>query len=294
MFAVISRSEHQVSGGPVPPLPILTDIPRLQRSFGLVRLAVGQANGASAVRRVFQEGSAKLRFPRVAAGEPPQAVLLNIAGGMAGGDRQDVSVEVEENAGVIVTTQACERVYHSLGGDAQMLSTAVLGAGAQLEWLPQPLIFFDRGRLKREMQVTMAADATLLAVESVIFGRTASGEDVIHGALSDAWSIRRGGRLIHAERFHLDGAIRQELKKPFVLAGNRAVSALRYVAQDAQKRLEEMRTLLKDAAIPCAASAWNGMMLVRFVAPDGYHLTRELVRVTAAFRKRAMPRAWMV
>ena len=266
----------------------------MQRSFGVAALTFEQKDGATRLARIFQEGAVKVRFPNVAAGFAPEAVLLNMAGGMTGGDAQDIAVDVGPGAQATLTTQACERIYRSLGDDAAILGNIGLAAGAQLEWLPQPVICFDGARLKRETHVNLSSDATLLAVESVIFGRTASGETVEYGALSDAWFIRRAGRLIHLERFEIDGAIRAVLAKPMVLGANCAMATLRYIAPDAEGRLDELRALLADSPVPAAASAWNGMLIARLVAPDGYSLNRELVRVLGGFRGKALPRAWMM
>jgi urease accessory protein len=42
-----------------------------------------------------------------------------------------------------------------------------------------------------------------------------------------------------------------------------------------------------------AASAWNGMLLVRLLATDGATLRHDLLRALAALRGgRAMPRVW--
>jgi urease accessory protein len=270
------------------------EAPRLQRSFGAASLRFELREGISHAARVYQEGAVKVRFPNVAAGRAPEAVLLNMAGGMTGGDRQDIAVEVGPGARTTVTTQSCERIYRSSGDDASMLVCIAAAPEATLEWMPQPLILFDGGRLKRETHVDVSTDATLLAIESIILGRAASGEVVEYGALSDAWSIRRAGRLIHVERFAADGGLRATLAKPMVLGEHRAMATLRYVAPDAEGRVGEMRAILADSPIVCAASAWNGMLIARFLAPDGYALTGELVRVLQAFRNASLPRTWML
>ena len=142
----------------------------------------------------------------------------------------------------------------------------------------------------------MSADARLLALESVIFGRTESGETVRSGALLDGWFVHRGGALIQAECLDLSGEIGATLAKQAVLNGNRAMATLRYIAPDAEGRLDHMRAVLgaPDAVTGAitAASAWNGMMVVRFVAADGYALNCELARVLEAFRGRPLPRVW--
>jgi urease accessory protein len=119
---------------------------------------------------------------------------------------------------------------------------------------------------------------------------------VASGALSDSWFVHRDGKPIHAERFALEGAIQATLDKPSVLNGHHAMATLRYIAPHAQERIDEMRALLADGpkehGTVSAATAWNSMMIVRFIAPDGYRLNREIDRVLRGFRRKALPRVW--
>ena len=46
----------------------------------------------------------------------------------------------------------------------------------------------------------MSIRPELLAVESIVLGRTAMGETAHDVVLTDAWRIRRGGRLVFADR----------------------------------------------------------------------------------------------
>ena len=268
----------------------------LQRTFGAIELVFSRSGDSTTATRVFQQGALRARFPSDAHGEPPEAVLLNLAGGLTGGDRLDIAVRAHEGAAAVVTTQSCERIYRSPGNDAVVTGHIRLAQSARMEWLPQPVILFDGGRLKRETHVELFADSHLLAVEAVIFGRTEYGETVRSGALLDGWFVRREGELIQAECLNLSGEISAMLARPAVLGGNRAMATLRYIAPEAEARLEEMRAILSapDAinSAVAAASAWNGMMVMRFVAPDGYALNREMARVLSAFRGKQLPRVW--
>jgi urease accessory protein len=299
MFAVISRSDADIGvGAAYRAMDKPVCVPALQRSVGAVDLAVSRRNGSSTVRRAFQQGAMKVRFPSVEAGEPPEAVLINLAGGLTGGDRLEFGARLDARSSAVVTTQACERIYRSTGNDAAIVGRIRLDAETSLEWLPQATIFFDGARLTRETHVELAADARLLAVECVIFGRTARGESVASGALSDCWFVHRAGRLIHADRFSVSDDIQATLNSPSVLDGSRAMATLRYIAPDAEERIDHMRGLLADApeeySTISAASAWDGMMLVRFAAADGYRLTREVGRVLCGFRRKALPRVWLI
>jgi urease accessory protein len=287
MFAVISRSSAAKATGRAEDFS-------LQRSRGVLDLIFADRGGKSHATRAYQQGAMKVRFPNVIEGQPLEAVVLNTAGGLTGGDRLDLKFHAEAGAAATVSSQACEKVYRSPGDPAHVSVGISLDAGAALGWLPQPAIFFDGAHLRRETHVTMAANATLLALEGVIFGRAAMGETVKTGSLSDAWSIRRGGRLVHVDRFATGDAIGPILGRMTVLGANRAMATLRYVAPDAQARIEEMRGLLANSLCAAAASAWDGMMVVRLAAADGYGLIAELMRVLSAFRAAPMPRVWSI
>jgi urease accessory protein len=265
-----------------------------QRSIGTTSLEFAAEQGVSRACRVYQHGSMKVRFPYAPRALGPEAVLINISGGLTGGDRQTLEAELGPAAQATITTQACEKIYRSLGDDAVVESRLVLKPGARLHWLPQPAILFNGARLRRTLAIDLADDdATILALEAVIFGRTAMREIVTQGALDDTITIRRGGRLIHAERFALKDENFSLLAKPAVLAGHHAMASLRYVATDASTRIEEMHAILAEIDDGIAAvSAWNGLMLVRCVAADGYRLTRMLMRILSSFAGASVPRAW--
>ena len=85
-------------------------------------------------------------------------------------------------------------------------------------------------------EVVLAGDASPLAIETLIFGRTAMGEDVLHGACRDVWQVRRDGALVFADAFRVEGAVADSLNRPATLDGARAVAMLLYVAPDAADR----------------------------------------------------------
>ena len=58
---------------------------------------------------VFQRSPIRIMFPRVDGGPAEEAVLINTAGGVAGGDRLEAGVIALDNASVAVTSQAAER-----------------------------------------------------------------------------------------------------------------------------------------------------------------------------------------
>ena len=267
----------------------------LQRSSGRVDLRFVARGSGTAPVRLYEQGALKARLTRRSsdASGAVEAVIINAAGGLTGGDHVTAAVTVGDHAAVTITSQGCERIYRSVAGDARVETVLTIDAGARLHWLPQPTILFEASRLNRTTTVDLARGSRLLALEALIFGRTAMGEVVRSGAWRDAWTVRRDGRLVFADAFRLDDA--SVLSSRFAFAGNRAVATLIYGADDAAARLPDLRQAIDTAfGKDSGASAWNGLLVARMLAPDGYALTQGLMKVLAPLRDLPMPRAWML
>lgn len=264
---------------------------RRQRAESRVAVRVERMGAQSGVRSIAEAGSARVRLPTTRDGVP-EAVLINTAGGVAAGDTVRIEASVATDAALVLTTAAAEKVYRSEGETAEIVTALSLASGARLDWIPQETILFDQARLRRRLEVDMHPSATALLFEATIFGRQASGESVREGSFEDRWRVSRGGRLAYADTLRLDGPVAALLARPAVAAGARGLATLLYVAPDAEARLEPARALLVEAASTCGASAWNGLLAIRWLARDGGSLHRDVARFMTAFRGRPLPRVW--
>ena len=260
------------------------------RAVGRIALAVKASGGATRRWRVREEGSLRVRCPGPPAGEL-EAVIVNTAGGVAGGDRFSLDVAVEPGARLVVTTAAAEKIYRTLAPDAAIDVTLAVGAGGSLAWLPQETILFDRARLARSIEVDLAEDARLILAEALVLGRSGMGEVVDDGGLVDRWRLRRNGRLIHAEAMRLEGGIAAKLKEPAVAKGGVAVATV-LVAPGDDATVAAVRALDAIFRGEVGASAWNGFAVMRLCAADGAALRHDLVAVLSALRGAALPRLW--
>src|SRR5262249_16815048 len=152
---------------------------------------------------------------------------------------------VDDGARLTVTTAAAEKAYRSHGPDATVEVRLTVGSGASLHWLPQEMILFDRSRVRRSIDVDLAANATLVLAEAVVFGRSAMGEIVSVGTFFDRWRVRRVGKLVFAETVRLDGAIAEKLSRSAVADGGRAVATMLMVPGD-DSAVEAVRALSQD------------------------------------------------
>lgn len=269
-----------------------------QRVKGEGGLDVGIIDGRTRIRRLYQQGAAKIRLPEKFDG-PLEAVLINTAGGMTGGDRLDWSFGIGPGASAVFTTQACEKAYRSSHDNARIHTRIDVAAGGHLAWLPQETIVYDQSALERRLDIDLATGATALVVESTIFGRRAMGETVRTARYRDAWRIRMDGRMLHAENFATSGDVATALGRAAIAGGAAAVATVLLVSRDAGDYLDAARNLLGDSG---GASAWttagdhdaqNGKLLARLVAKDGYDLRRRLVPVLELLNGRAtLPKVW--
>ena len=265
---------------------------RMQRAQGGASVSFRSREGRTCLARLFQEGCAKLRFPRPLGSDDPQAIIINTAGGLTGGDRFSVEVALAAGAAACITTQACERIYRSTGADAVVTNRLQLSAGARLGWLPQETILFDGGRLSRMLDVDLVDDAELVVVEAVLFGRQAMGEILHSGHLHDRWRIRRDGRLIFADDLRVEGDIAARLAPQPAMAGGRSMATVLFAGSAPERFLDQARSIIGPNG---GASAWNGKFLARLVEETGLALRRRLEPLLILLLGgRPLPRVWLL
>jgi urease accessory protein len=261
------------------------------RAQGAVKFDVQLKDGATRLGRVHESGSLRVRFPSPEA-EGLSGVFVNTAGGIAGGDRFDIHITTGEGSRLTLTTAAAEKVYRAAGPAAQLNITLKAEACSHLAWLPQETILFDRARIFRRIDIDLAADASLLLCEIVVFGRSAMGEKMLHGEFVDRWRLRRGGRLVFAETIRLDGDIGEKLARPAIANGGVAIGTALIVPGDAGV-VEKIREASDQFGGEVGISCWNGFAMARFCAQDAARLRADMMAVLGRASGAALPRLWL-
>ncbi len=233
-------------------------------------------------------------MPKTHDGNRFEAVMINTAGGMTGGDHIDWHYDLGHNTNTVLTTQACERIYKSAGGSARTDIHLTLADNASLAWLPQETILFDQSRFERTITVEMSPTSRLLFLEPVAFGRTTMGESIDQGWLRDHWKFFCNGDLFHADFFNLSGDISTWLGRSAIANGNLAMATLLLVSQDAEMKLDAARALIgKNGGASWWKTAGIGKLLARIVARDSYELRKTLLPVVDMLNdKAALPKCW--
>jgi len=273
---------------------------KLQRAQGTGRLTTKTRNDTTHIDELFQEGCAKIRLPKTHS-SAMEAVLINTSGGLTGGDALNWHIKAADNSRLTVTTQACERAYKSLGDVADVKTCIDIGKNARLDWLPQETILFDHSHLRRTLEVNLADSACFTAVEAIVLGREAMGEQARSARFSDNWRIRRNGRLVHAEANKLS-AFNLERDGLSTLARNTALATILFIAENAETRLDDIRALISpntkaetgDVNVgTVGASALGEKLIVRVLAPNGLALRRIITPIVKHLSSVAsLPRLW--
>jgi urease accessory protein len=111
---------------PAPAQIVMT--PPLQRARGVGRIATKQRDGRTHLDTLFQQGCGKIRLPSTHS-SALEAVLINTAGGITGGDHLQWEANVAPGGHLVLTTQACERSYRSTGDFAHVATPVRISTG---------------------------------------------------------------------------------------------------------------------------------------------------------------------
>ena len=260
------------------------------RAVGTAMLHVaGDASGQTRLRDLRTSGAMKLVFPRQT--DHVEAVIVNTAGGVTGGDALSVAATAEDGARLTLTTQAAERAYRAQPGQTGQVTTRLtVASGAQLFWLPQELILFEGCALTRRLDIDLAEDAALLMVEPVVLGRTAMKESLHDIAFRDRIAIRRDGRPLYIDGTDLVGDAMRHLSRRAIGAGAGAYASLVLVSPDAGQHLSSIR-----ADLPATAGASliaPDSLAMRLLAADGFALRASLLPLLDRLTGGALPRSW--
>jgi urease accessory protein len=265
------------------------------RSAGVLQLQFKRRAHVTVLGRLYQSGCLKARLLKPEPDHCAEAVLFNTSGGIVGGDRLSLDIRWGPATHAAVTTPACEKLYRAAAHTATVRTALEVEEGAGAEWLPQETIVFNRAMMQRDLQVRLGVGATFTGLESIVLGRAEMGETVRQVWLRDSWRIWRGGRLIYADALNLAGDVGELLARAPTLQGRLAFANLLHIGPRAEAELQNVRDSLADTGCICGASAWNGLLSVRLVAPESASLRRCVARALGVIRGNlALPRVWQM
>ena len=189
--------------------------------------------------------------------------ILHTAGGVVGGDRLQINIDLEPQARAVITTAAAGKIYGSNGTPAIQSIVQNIGENACLEWLPQETILFNQAIFHQHLRVNLAATGSWLGWEINRFGRTARGERFTQGEWKSATEVYRQGKPIWIDRQVLSGD--KMVDSPHGLARHSIVGSLAWIGEEVSKDLViEARSLFDGESSKIGVTRLTSGLLCRY------------------------------
>ena len=239
-----------------------------------------------------------LRVQKHLYGEGPevcQHIIVHPPGGIAGGDRLDISASVGAGAWAQLTSPGAAKWYRAAGPAYQRLKLRV-AAGATLEWLPQESIVYAGAQAELQTEIELLGDARLLYWDIVALGRPASGERFDAGHFQARLDIRRDGQLLWHERQRIAGGDGL-LDSPIGLDSQPVLATLLISGEVDSELLQRCRELKIDG-VRGDLSQLPGLLVARCLAGEALHARAwliglwHLLRPALLGREAVPPRIW--
>ncbi|MBW4694550.1 MAG: urease accessory protein UreD [Lyngbya sp. HA4199-MV5] len=228
------------------------------------------------------------------------SIILHTAGGIVGGDRLDLDIQLQPQTKALITTAAAGKIYRTNGQAAKQTTRVEVSTGACLEWLPQETIVFDQSVYGQEMHVELAPEATWLGWEITRFGRSARGEQFLQGDWRSHTEIWQGGRPLWIDRQWLPGS-EASFYGTHGLAGCPIVGSFAFVGQAVDGTVvEKARSLWAGTAGEIGVTRLPSGLLCRYRGHSTTAVRRwfvevwQLVRLLFLGRSGCVPRVWGV
>jgi urease accessory protein len=201
------------------------------------------------IQQSYHQAPLKLQRPFYPEGSDVcHSVIIHTAGGMVGGDRLLITLELHPQVHALLTTAAASKIYRSEGRVAQQTLQCRVGAGAVLEWLPLETIVFERALYRQDLQVELAPGATYVGWEITRLGRSARGEQFLEGDWRSHTEIWQQGTPIWIDRQWLPGQT-EVWQSPHGLAGQPVIGSFVWVGQTIDpQQVQDIRNLGQNFA----------------------------------------------
>lgn len=180
---------------------------RLQKINNRTYLLPQQRLGPLTVQRPF--------YPE---GGTCHVYLLHPPGGVVGGDKLCLDVDVRAGAHGLITTPGASKFYRSAGKTAKLQQQFNVDSDAVLEFLPQENIYFPATEVSSKIDVNLAASAKYAGWEIHSFGLPANEADLSAGNVQLKTEIKLAGRLLLHDQLKINEIERGRLSG---LQGNR-------------------------------------------------------------------------
>jgi urease accessory protein len=232
------------------------------------------------------------------------SVILHTAGGIVGGDRLDLNIDLEEGSQALITSATAGKIYGGKGIEAQQILSMHLQTGSYLEWLPQETIIFNDAIYRQKTYIELEQECLWLSWEIVRFGRSARGEKFLSGSWRSHTEVWRAGTPLWIDRQWLQGG-NSMIDSPHGLYGCPVVGTLALVGKQVNLDLLKKIQLITSDCIQNSDQQMGVTSLIEgLICRYRGHSTAEvkqwfiavwqLLRLFYLERPVCIPRVWQI
>lgn len=266
---------------------------------GSLDLVYAQHQGKTQIIHSQMKAPLKVQRPFYPEDGVCHSVVLHTAGGIVGGDRNNLSFHLWPHAQALITTAIAGKIYRSDGLQAIQSMQMQVDTNACLEWLPQETIVFDGAIYRQEMHVELAPGAKWLGWEITRFGRTARGERFLTGDWKSYTEVWQQGLPLWIDRQWLPGG-KNIIDSPHGLAGLPIVGSLAWIGQPVEPEIVEKARVLfpKHSSSQAGVTCLPTGLLCRYRGSSTTEVRNwftevwQLLRSPYLNRSICLPRVW--
>lgn len=226
------------------------------------------------------------------------AIVLHPPGGIAGGDRLEIAIEVEADAHALLTTPGATKWYRSTGAESMQSVGIAIARNAVCEWLPQENIFFESTSARNALSVDLQPGAVFCGWDVMCLGRTASGERFQSGQIRQHLRVTSGAKLLFEELGTVEGGS-SLLNSPIGMAGYPVCATLILAGVAADRdALDYCRATTPAGDCKWGVSAMGEVLIARCLAQTAETARDYFVKIWEYLRPRyaqvpaRAPRIW--
>ncbi|MDQ0200511.1 urease accessory protein UreD [Neobacillus ginsengisoli] len=169
----------------------------MEKRTGYLKLVCERKDEKTILRESYSEGAFKITRPvyLTRSGEA-YLYVMNPGGGYLEGDSYKMEIHLEKGAEAVVTTQSSTKIYKTRDLPAFQEMEIFLKKGSILEYLPDPIIAYQKARFKQRTVIRMEHGASLIFADILTPGWAPDGTLFRYDLLQSKLEIYQEDQLI--------------------------------------------------------------------------------------------------
>jgi urease accessory protein len=181
------------------------------------------------------------------------SVLLHTAGGMVGGDRLNINLDLKPQTKVLFTSATAAKIYRCSDRCPEDIASYTTSIHQQqdsiLEWFPQETILFKDSKYSQSLYIQLEQNAFCCGWDIYRFGRSARGEVFDRGEWRSRVEVWQNGIPLWIDRQYLEGN-QTNLISSNALAGKSVIGTFWLIGLSVDlATMEDLRSVLSESKI---------------------------------------------